>query len=126
MIKRIAGALLILFFANLSVAQNDSAKKGSFTFSGFADAYYAYSLNDPSSKNIDYAYNHSRHNEFNVNLALLSVKYSSDKLRSNVALQAGTYPQFNYAAEPSMLQHIYDANVGVRLCKSFWLVSHWF
>jgi hypothetical protein len=109
---------IIISLRNL--AQTDSTAHP-IIFGAFVDAYYAYSFNNPSSKNIDYAYNHSRHNEFDVNLALISAKYNTSRLRGNLALQAGTYPQFNYASEPAMLQHIYDANAGVRLCKSLWL-----
>ncbi len=91
------------------------------TYGAFVDAYYAFAFNDPLSKNIDYAYNHSRHNEFNVNLALFTTKYSADRVRGNLGLMAGTYPQFNYAAESQIMQHVYDANVGVRLLKDLWL-----
>ncbi|MGZ4039077.1 MAG: porin [Bacteroidia bacterium] len=104
-----------------SFGQQVSTSKPSLNFGAFLDTYYAYSLNEPTSQFIDYAYNHSRHNEFNVNLALVSAKYTATRVRANVALQAGTYPLYNYAAEPSMLQHIYDANVGVNLCKHLWL-----
>jgi hypothetical protein len=114
-----------LLLACFGLAQNDSivtpAQVPAITYGAFVDAYYAYSLNDPASRNIDYAYNHSRHNEFNVNLALLTAKYSARNLRGNLGLQAGTYPQFNYAAESLIMQHIYDANVGVRLYKNLWL-----
>jgi hypothetical protein len=103
------------------MAQTDSAQRAAISYGAFVDAYYAYSANEPPSKNIDYAYNHSRHNEFNVNLALITAKYSARSLRANLGLQAGTYPQFNYAAESTVMQHIYDANVGVRLHKNFWL-----
>lgn len=103
------------------MAQNDSVTKPTVAYTAFVDAYYTYSFNEPASGNVDYAYNHSRHNEFNVNLALVGAKYSSTNLRANLALQAGTYPQYNYAAEPSLTQHIYDANVGVRLYKHMWL-----
>ena len=89
--------LLPALFINIILvrSQADSTKKNSVTFGGFVDTYYAYSFNNPLSKNVDYAYNHSRHNEFNVNLALVNVKYASANLRGNVALQAGTYPQYN-------------------------------
>lgn len=113
--------LCALIAAHMGFAQTDSTEKANITYSAFVDVYYTYACNDPASRNVDYAYNHSRHNEINVNLALLSAKYSANKLRGNLALQAGTYPQFNYAAESTIMQHIYDANVGVKLCKSLWL-----
>jgi hypothetical protein len=44
-------------------------------------------------------------------------------VRGNLALMAGTYPQYNLAAEPELLRSVYEANVGVRLSssKNLWL-----
>jgi len=99
----------------------EEAEKPTITYGAFVDAYYTYAFNDPATKNVDYAYNHSRHNELNVNLALFTAKFSASRLRGNLGLQAGTYAQFNYAAESTVMQHVYDANVGVRLAKKLWL-----
>lgn len=41
---------------------------------GFIDAYYAYDLNQPLKHEVSapFLYNYKRHDEFNVNLGLLS------------------------------------------------------
>src|ERR1039458_9449280 len=98
-----------------------SNTQGTTTISGYIDAYYAYNLNNPANKNIPYLYNYNRNNEFNINLAILSAKYSSDKVRGTISLQTGTYPQANYAAEPSLSQYIYEAYAGFKTSKKTWL-----
>lgn len=115
---RILPCVLLLLILRNSVAQDSTAK---ITYGGFIDSYYAYSFNDPSNKDIPFAYSHNRHNEINANLALITGKYSSSHVRANLGLMAGTYPIANYVAEPPMFQHIYDANVGVKLYKNWWL-----
>ncbi len=69
--------------------------------SGFADVFYAYNFHNPKtqSDNNLFLYNHNRHNEFNVNLALLRVKVSKDNVYGVLSFQAGTYVTDNYANE---------------------------
>jgi Putative beta-barrel porin-2, OmpL-like. bbp2 len=103
-----------------SFAQADST--GSIAFSGFVDVYYAYDFNKPENQERPgFLYNHKRHNEFNVNLALVKAAYAADRVRGNLALMAGTYPQYNLAAEQALLKNIYEANAGVKLAKGLWL-----
>ena len=103
---------LLLFIASVSAAQDSSDKK-SLTISGYADFYYQYDLNNPSSKDRPgFLYNFKRHNEFNVNLAFLKAAYNEKRLRANLAFMTGTYPQYNLAAESSLMQHVFEANIG--------------
>ncbi|MFN3850674.1 MAG: porin [Spirosomataceae bacterium] len=98
------------------------AQDKSLTISGFADIYYGYDFSKPiNNSRPNFLYNHSRNNEVNVNLAFLKATYQNDKVRANIALGIGTYMQYNYAAEPNALQHIFEANVGVKLGKNTWL-----
>ncbi len=95
---------------------------GKFTFSGFVDAYYVYDFNRPAdNQRPDFLYNHTRHNEFSINLALLKGEYSSDRLRATVGLMAGTYSQYNLAHEQQQMRHIWEAHAGVRMAKGLWL-----
>ncbi|GEO05744.1 hypothetical protein AAE02nite_34080 [Adhaeribacter aerolatus] len=112
--------LLLSFVAIPVFAQGDTTQQ--LTFSGFTDVYYTYDFNQPRTHERPiFLYNHNRHNEFNINLAILKAVYSSDKVRGNLALMAGTYAQYNLAAEPDLLRNIYEANVGIRLSKDLWL-----
>jgi hypothetical protein len=99
-----------------SLAQNDSTDKTELNLSGFVDAFYSYDLNQPQTNfRQPFLYNHNRHNEINVNLALIEFNVLHAKYRGSVALQAGTYPSDNYAAEPVVFRSIYEANAGLSL-----------
>ncbi|MBI2967610.1 MAG: outer membrane beta-barrel protein, partial [Bacteroidetes bacterium] len=87
-----------------------SSAKDKTSYSGFTDAFYAYSFNKPAVKDIPFVYNHNRHDEFNVNLMLLGISHAFSKARTNFGFQAGTYPKANYAAEPAVFQYIFQAN----------------
>ncbi|MBS1943422.1 MAG: porin [Bacteroidetes bacterium] len=100
--------------------QVDSA----ITWSAYTEVYYAYDLAAPSDHlRPGFLYNFNRHNEVNINLALLKLSYARQNVRGNIALMAGTYAQANMAAEPGMLQNLYEANAGVRLSRTtnLWL-----
>lgn len=85
-------------------------------FSGYVEGYYTYDFTKPANNNRPgFLYNHNRHNEFNVNLAFVKASYSSERVRANLAVAAGTYMNANYAAEPATLKNIYEANAGYKL-----------
>lgn len=96
----------------------------SISVSGYVEVYYSYDLNKPANNDkAGFLYSHNRHNEFNLNLGFIKAAYSSERVRVNVALAAGTYMNANYAAEPGVLKNIYEANVGVKLSRNrnLWL-----
>lgn len=98
--------------------------KSPFTISGYAEAYYTYDFNKPlNNTRPGFVYSHNRANEVNVNLAFLKGNYTTERLRANLAIGAGTYMNANLAAEPGVLKNIYEANVGVKLSKTsnLWL-----
>ncbi|MDX2133943.1 MAG: porin [Saprospiraceae bacterium] len=86
------------------------------TFGGYIEPFYAYDFNQPEDGNRpSFLYSFNRHNEFNVNLGMLKANYSARRLRANAALAAGTYMNANYAAEPGVLQNIYEMNAGIKI-----------
>ncbi|MBC7920582.1 MAG: porin [Ferruginibacter sp.] len=104
------------------------------TFSGYVDAYYAYDFANPKSGTSPFGYggspantrpgwlyNHNKVNEFNINLAMLRMNYAGSKVRAALSLQAGTYPQYNYAAEQGLLKNVYEAYAGFQLTEGIWL-----
>ncbi|MFA7273090.1 MAG: porin [Crocinitomicaceae bacterium] len=128
-LKPIILLLLILFSTSNSQAQEAKDtiawnQKPTIEFSGFVDIFYAYDFNQPTG-NIrqPFLYNHNRQNEFNLNVGFLKIAVKNPQYRANLALQAGTYAQDNYAAEPSMLRTIFEANVGISISKKnrLWL-----
>lgn len=121
--KRRLGFLLcvcIVLKTSIGVsAQTDSVwlQKPVMTITGFVDAFYVYDTNKPLGNRQDFFFNHNRHNEFNINNAVLFIGLNHRKYRLNLALHAGTYPQDNYAHEPIMLRALHEANVGISLNK---------
>jgi hypothetical protein len=90
--------------------------------SGFVDAYFAYDFNrPPDHERPGFLFNHNRHNEFNINMALLRAHYETEQVRGTVGLMAGTYAQYNLADEHPLLQHVFEAHAGVRLARGLWL-----
>ncbi|WP_270089807.1 porin [Sphingobacterium sp. SYP-B4668] len=86
--------------------------------SGYAEAYYTQDFNKPSQHmRPGFIYSHNRANEININLAYIKANYTSEQVRSNLALAAGTYMNANYSAEPGVLKNVYEANVGVKISK---------
>lgn len=127
MTKLLTAALLSI--AANAFAQIDSVQvlaKPKLTFGGFMDTYYLYDINQPTDRERPpFVYQYSRHDEINLNLAVLSATYESERVRGNLGLQTGTYVQRNLAAEElngsEVLKFIYQANVGIRLAKELWL-----
>ena len=119
--KRILLGWTLLF--SLQLFSQDSAKVP-LTFSAYTEVYYQYDLNKPAdNRQPGFIYSHNRHNEFNLNLGYLKVRYTDHWARANLALAGGTYIQANYSAEPAMLKNVFEANVGVKLIKkkNLWL-----
>ena len=127
--KTLFAAMILVSFKtsaqhdSATIPQPPKANANPFTFSGYAEGYYAYDFNKPSNNTKPgFLYNHNRHNEFNINLAFVRCTYSADKVRGTVAIGAGTYMNANYTAEPGSLKNIYEANAGFKLGKkNLWM-----
>jgi hypothetical protein len=102
---------------------SDYKIKGKVTVEGYVDTYYAYNFNEPKGGDQPYLVSMSRHNEININLAFVDVKYSASRLRARVAPGFGTYVNANYSNENGSLKNLIEANCGVKLfkAKNIWL-----
>lgn len=98
----------------------DPTEESQVSIGGVIDAYYAYDFNRPPGRNRAFTTQPLRHNEFNINLALVDVQYATDRSRGRFALQTGTYVTANYAAETPTLQRLHEGWVGIRLGRSDW------
>ena len=98
-------------------------KKGKLSIEGYVDAYFSYSFAHPKDATHPYFVSFNRDNEINVNLAYISLKYTSDRVRATFAPGYGTYMNGNYASERQTLQNILEANVGIKVFKNkdIWL-----
>lgn len=105
-----------LLAATLHSYAQDSTKNGTLTISGYAEAYYSHNFARPANHQAPgFLYSYNKHNELNLNMAMVKASYSSDRVHANVGLLTGTYAQYNLAAEPSVFQYVYEANAGVRV-----------
>lgn len=97
--------------------------QGKVTVGGYIDTYYSYDFNQPVDGNRPYFVSMGRHNEVNINLAYVDIKYSTTRLRARFVPGFGTYMNSNYAAEEGTLKNIVEANAGIRLFdnKNIWL-----
>jgi len=102
-----------------------AAAPAGLTFSGYIEAYYTHDFTAPKTaqERPYFLYNHKRNREVNINLAFLKGAYTGERFRANLAVQVGTYAQYNYAAEQSLLKNVFEANTGVKLSKNkeLWL-----
>ncbi|QJW89474.1 porin [Spirosoma taeanense] len=129
-------SVVALLFATYSVAQvSDTTTSATaqaavhtgpgLTLTGYVEAYYVHDFTAPktSQERPAFLYNHKRNREVNINLAFVKAAYTTARVRSNLALQVGTYVQYNYAAEQGLVKPIFEANAGVKLsrAKDLWL-----
>ena len=116
--------LFLIPALGLAFASNAQQLDSAITLSAYAEAYYSFDMAQPDNHlRPGFFYSFNRHNEVNLNLGMIKLAYAKKNVRGNLALMAGTYPQYNLAAEPELLRSVYEANVGVRLSssKNLWL-----
>lgn len=104
----------ILVISLCSFAQEKPIK-----FSGNAEIFYAYDFNEPSNHiKHNFLYNYNRHNEFNLNLAMVKANYETENMRANLALMRGTYASDNLSAEKDVFKFVNEANIGFKISKT--------
>jgi hypothetical protein len=118
--------LLLLLIANTLFGQvintatldtTDFKVNGRATVEGYLDAYYAYDFNKPANNDRPYFVSMNRHNEINIILAFLDVKYSAKRVRARIVPGFGTYVNANYSKEAGTLKNLVEANAGYKLSK---------
>lgn len=108
------GVLFLKYF-------NAEAQESKIKFGAYLDSYYSYDFSKPLSNRL-YVTQYDRHNEFNLNHAILSAAYEGEKIRANLGVHIGTYPANNYSAEPEKFyQNIYEAYAGYQVTDKSWL-----
>lgn len=114
-------ALVLKNYAQVSntgmVEQMDSTENGKINISGYVDVYYGFDFNQPKTFDRDYAVSSSRHNEVNINLVYVDLKYKNDKVRARIIPGFGSYVNSNYVSESGSLKNLIEANVGLKLFK---------
>jgi hypothetical protein len=115
----IVSGVFMLWGTRVHALGNTLAVKDYFSplaFSGYVETYYGVDFNKPpGGRRPPFLYNFTEDKEVAVNLALLKGSYITNNIRANLALAAGSYMNANYAAEPGILGHLYESNVGIKL-----------
>ncbi len=116
--------ITLLLFSMCSVVFSQEKKDSiiqkinPLTVEGYVDTYFCFDANEPENSVRPYFVSYSRHNEFNINLAYVSIKYNKENVRATFTPGFGTYVNANYAAERMTLKNIIEANVGFKLFKN--------
>ncbi len=108
---------------NFALAQSDSASIVSriknIEVSGYLEFYGAYDdIENDQHRRPEFLYHYTRTGELALNIGYLKASWNKGNARTNIALMAGSYAERNLATEPKNLQHIYEANIGVKVSKS--------
>ncbi|WP_147313935.1 porin [Deminuibacter soli] len=101
----------------------DTSQPARLTLEGYVDAYFAFDGNQPKTSDRLYVVSNSRHNEININLAYISLKYTAARFRATLTPGFGTYMNANYAAEKVTLRNLVEANIGFKpfAGKNIWV-----
>jgi len=111
----------LLFLAARSFSQDSSS---SFSVSAYADAYIAFytdSLGPGEYQKFPTV--SPRSEQFGLNIAQVSAKYSGKIVRGVVTLQYGDIPKSSWSTTFNFIQ---EANVGIRICKNLWFDGGFF
>jgi hypothetical protein len=90
---------------------------------GYVDAYYGFNFSRPTTSDNPYFVSMNRHNEANINLAFLDIRYQSERVRARFVPGFGTYINANYSAEDGTIKNIVEGSVGYKLFskKEIWV-----
>jgi hypothetical protein len=106
------------------MAAIDSILRPEVRIGGYVSTYYAH-YDDETEKNdfVQFPTLAPRNDQFSLNMALISLAYTSEKLRSNITLHYGDIPESSW---PAVFNLIQEAHAGFRLHKKVWLDAGFF
>jgi Putative beta-barrel porin-2, OmpL-like. bbp2 len=114
---KICKLIVLLLVSATAIAQSDSTKK--ITFSGYGELYYSYDFSNPEfCEKPTFVYNHKIHNQLSANLIRVKANYVEKNVRGNLGIMVGDYAQYNLESEPTWVQFVYEANIGLKLSKN--------
>ena len=115
--------LCMFIFIKNSEAQTEP----DFKISGYADTYYAYDNDNNGSNLRQFSVISPIRDQFRINLAQVTGKYTNKNIRGTVTLQFGDIPNYNWPQSPNQyLQYIQEANVGFSPVKNLWIDGGYF
>jgi len=93
------------------------ASKASLTIGGYIDSYWAYNFNQPRDQLLPYFVNSAVHNELNINLSFIDIRYNTEKFRLALTPGFGSYIDANYTTEKGIAKHLVEARIGFNVLK---------
>lgn len=88
-------------------------------FSGYVDAFYAYSSDSMGVNQFQKFPNVSpKNNQFGINIFQLSAQYTAEKVRATATIHYGDLPSGAWSTDYNIIQ---EANAGFRLTKKLWI-----
>ena len=101
------------------IGVNDGASdEAKLLVGAYVSTYYAYYTDEITNNGlVQIPVMAPRNKEFGLNMALMSMQYSSKNVRGNFGLHFGDIPKSIWPTEFNMIQ---EANGGVRLVKGLW------
>ncbi|MBA3662864.1 MAG: porin [Bacteroidetes bacterium] len=102
----------------------DSLSKPELRIGGYISTYYAH-YDDETETNgfVQFPTLAPRNNQFSLNMALVSMAYKSNRLRSNITLHYGDVPESSWPANFKLIQ---EAHAGFRIIDKLWLDAGFF
>ncbi len=120
-------ALLVLCVINSSSQMVDSSGLSilkNVMLSAYLEFYAAVDDDDNNKHQRPYfLYNNTRTGELALNLGIIRAGWKNENMRGNIAMMTGTYAERNLATESKIFQHVYEANIGLKLSErhKFWM-----
>jgi hypothetical protein len=103
---------------------SDSVDQPNLSIGGYISTYYAhYDDEITNGEFVQFPTICPRNNQFSLNMAMLSLRYTRSFLRSNLTFHYGDIPQSAWPAEFNLIQ---EANVGFKIVKHLWLDAGFF
>lgn len=110
---------LILFLLNFEGNAQPIFLGSPISSEVYLEGYYGIDFGNPASGNRpSFLYSFHRNNAPSINFSLVQLHYQQKKVRGAFGVHFGTFTDRNYAIEPGILQHIYQAKIGFQLGSS--------
>jgi hypothetical protein len=115
-----SGALLAQVVNTATIDTTGGEKVGKITIGGYVDAYYGFAN---TRGDVPFFVSSNQTENININLAYVDLRYHTERVRARIVPGFGTYMNNNYQNEQGGLQHLVEANAGVKLFKTkqIWL-----
>lgn len=102
----------------------DTLSQPELRLGGYVSTYFAYYDDDTENNGfVQFPTLAPRKNQFSLNMALISMAYKSNRLRSNITLHYGDVPESSW---PNTFKLIQEAHAGFRLVNNLWLDAGFF